>query len=132
MVNKKLHLHEDSEVDMTPMLDIVFIMLIFFIVTTSFTKVSGVSLSRPSTISEPQIDPVVVTPIILAIDANDNISLKGRVIDFRAIEANIEREKARNPKAVVLVKVNAESSNEAMIKVVDAARKAGITSVNVY
>ncbi len=72
-----------------------------------------------------------MTPVILAIDANDNITLKGRRIDFRAIEANIEKEKAQNPDAVVLVSVHSKSSNEAMIKVVDAARRAGITRVNV-
>ena len=128
MLNKKPQLHDDSEVDMTPMLDIVFIMLIFFIVTTSFTKVSGVSLSRPAPI--PDSKPVEATNIIFTIDQNDRIYLAGQEIDFRALNAVIEREKANNIHSKVIVNVNAEASNNTMILVVDAARKAGIENVN--
>ncbi|HFB66379.1 MAG TPA: biopolymer transporter ExbD [Aeromonadales bacterium] len=132
MRKRPKHADEEAEVDMTPMLDIVFIMLIFFIVTTSFTKESGVELSRPAPVPPDQPQPKEKTiPIIFVIDQNDIVTMDGREIDFRAVGANVEREKAKYPKSAVIVNVHPEASNEAMIKVVDAAREAGVKQVNV-
>ncbi len=132
MRKRPSHDEDETEVDMTPMLDIVFIMLIFFIVTTSFTKESGVDLSRPAAVppDAPQPEKRKV-PIIFVIDQNDIVTMDGREIDFRAVGANVEREKAKHPKSVVIVNVHPDASNEAMIKVVDAARQAGVKQVNV-
>ena len=132
MRKRPKHADEEAEVDMTPMLDIVFIMLIFFIVTTSFTKESGVDLSRPAPVPPDMPKPDKPTiPIIFVIDQNDIVTMDGREIDFRAVGANVEREKAKYPKSAVIVNVHPEASNEAMIKVVDAAREAGVKQVNV-
>ncbi len=132
MRKRPKHADEEAEVDMTPMLDIVFIMLIFFIVTTSFTKESGVDLSRPAPVPPDQPQPKdKIIPIIFVIDQNDIVTMDGREIDFRAVGANVEREKAKYPKSAVIVNVHPEASNEAMIKVVDAAREAGVKQVNV-
>ncbi len=132
MRKRPKHADEEAEVDMTPMLDIVFIMLIFFIVTTSFTKESGVDLSRPAPVPPDQPQPEdKIIPIIFVIDQNDIVTMDGREIDFRAVGANVEREKAKYPKSAVIVNVHPEASNEAMIKVVDAAREAGVKQVNV-
>ncbi len=132
MRKRPKHADEEAEVDMTPMLDIVFIMLIFFIVTTSFTKESGVDLSRPAPVPPDQQKPEHPTiPIMFVIDQNDIVTMEGREIDFRAVGANVEREKAKHPKSAVIVNVHPDASNEAMIKVVDAARAAGVDQVNV-
>jgi len=126
------HADEEAEVDMTPMLDIVFIMLIFFIVTTSFTKESGVDLSRPAPVPPDTPQPKHPSkPIIFVIDQNDVITMEGREIDFRSVGANVEREKAKHPKSPVIVNVNPDASNKIMIQVVDAARAAGVKQVNV-
>lgn len=132
MRKRPKHADEEAEVDMTPMLDIVFIMLIFFIVTTSFTKESGVDLSRPAPVppDTPQNKEKII-PIVFVIDQNDIVTMDGREIDFRAVGANVEREKAKYPKSAVIVNVHPDASNEAMIKVVDAAREAGVKQVNV-
>ncbi len=122
-------LDDQVEADMTPMLDIVFIMLIFFIVTTSFVKESGININRPQQ-SDTTIDNAIPA-IQLKIDQNDVITLDDREIDFRAVGANIERQKAENPDASVIIVVDPSSTTNIMIKVVDAARKAGIELVNV-
>jgi biopolymer transport protein ExbD len=114
---------------MTPMLDIVFIMLIFFIVTTSFLKESGININRPSSLTGPDI-PKLIT-IKLNIDQNDGITIEDREIDFRAVDANIERIKAQDPSKMIVVVVDPSSSTDMMVKVVDAARNAGIDRVNV-
>jgi len=125
------HSDDEAEVDMTPMLDIVFIMLIFFIVTTSFVKESGIELSRPSNAPDQPEDSKSTIPILFVIDANDVITLDGREIDFRAVGANVERKKAKNPKSAVIVNAHPDSTTDTLVKVVDAARKAGVTQVNV-
>ncbi len=128
---KKYPKHTDNEIeaDMTPMLDIVFIMLIFFIVTTSFVKESGINLNRPSISDNPTIDEIPA--IQLKIDQNDVITLDGREIDQRAVGANIERRKAEEAQAAVIIIADHNASTDALIKVVDEARNAGIAVVSV-
>lgn len=121
--------YQQSEVDMTPMLDIVFIMLIFFIVTASFTRVSGINLSRPAP-QHHSNSTTNIKPVIFQIDQNNLITLEGREIDIRAVSANVSRIMAENPDAVVIVKVNQDANNNTMIQTVDAIRKVGITQVN--
>ena len=122
-------LDDQVDADMTPMLDIVFIMLIFFIVTTSFIKEFGININRPAKPTKP-IEIEVVT-FKINIDQNDVITVENREIDFRAVGANIERIKAQDPEAVVIVVVDSNTSTDMMIKVVDSARQAGIDIVNV-
>jgi len=130
---RKIRKHNDdeAEVDMTPMLDIVFIMLIFFIVTTSFVKESGIELSRPSNAPDKPEDSKSTIPILFVIDQNDVITLEGREIDFRAVGANVERKKAKNPKSAVIINAHPDASTDILVKVVDAARAAGVKQVNV-
>ncbi len=87
------HHKEDTEINLTPMLDVVFIMLIFFIVTTSFIKETGIEVNRPSaksTQSKAQAN------ILIAIKNNDEIWIDKRMVDIRSVRANIERLKATN------------------------------------
>ncbi len=131
MRRKFKHEDDEADVDMTPMLDIVFIMLIFFIVTTSFTKEKGVELSRPANTPPNKDDNNKIVPILFVIDQNDIITMRGREIDFRAVGANVEREKAKHPKSAVIINTHPEASTEMLIRVVDAAREAGVAQVNV-
>ena len=83
---------------MTPMLDIVFIMLIFFIVTTSFVKEQGLEVSRPANTPPKEVEQKK-GPIVVKIDGNSLISVKGRVLEPRAVQANLERERAEKPES---------------------------------
>ena len=125
------HAHtEDAEINITPMLDIVFIILIFFIVTTSFVKEKGLEVSRPSS-SPPKEVQQDKGPIVVRIDASSLISVKGRVLEPRAVVANLEREKAEKPTSPLIVAAHPEADTEALVTVLDAARAVGIESVNV-
>jgi biopolymer transport protein ExbD len=121
---------DEAEVDMTPMLDIVFIMLIFFIVTTSFVRESGVDIARPSN-SPSQAQETPVKPVVIKIDAGDNITVDNRTVDFRAVEANVQAARSGNSKAPVIVSSSPEASTDVLIKVVDAVKRAGVEKVNV-
>lgn len=115
-----------SEINLTPMLDVVFIMLIFFIVAASFLKETGLDMNRADT-SEAHI--TKNDSILIAIAENSGIWLDGRLIDPRAVRANIERKHAENPLATVVIQANKGSSNNALVQVMDASRQAGIYSI---
>ena len=85
---------EESSIDLTPMLDVVFIMLIFFIVTASFIKEAGIDVNRPDAPTSQRVEDA---NILIAISANDEIWIDRRLIDPRAVRANIERLHAENP-----------------------------------
>jgi len=119
---------EENEINLTPMLDVVFIMLIFFIVTASFIKESGLDVNRPDA-------PVTETKpedanILVAISANDEIWIDRRLIDPRAVRANIERLHAENPKGSVVIQPNKNSTNKVLVVVMDAARQAGVYNIS--
>jgi biopolymer transport protein ExbD len=129
-VKRRHRISDDAEINITPMLDIVFIMLIFFIVTTSFVKEKGLEVSRPSS-SPPKEVQQDKGPIVVRIDASSLISVKGRVMEPRAVVANLEREKAEKPTSPLIVAAHPEADTEALVTVLDAARAVGIESVNV-
>ncbi len=119
---------EESQIDLTPMLDVVFIMLIFFIVTSTFVKEAGVDVSRPNA------DTAVVTEsnsIQIGITSANQIFMDKRLVDKRAVRANVERGLAENPGAAVIIVADAESKTETLIEVMDQARLAGAESVSV-
>lgn len=119
---------EESQIDLTPMLDVVFIMLIFFIVTSTFVKESGVDVTRP------QAETSVVTEsnaIQIGITAANQIFMDKRQIDKRAIRANVEKSLAENPGASVIIVADRDSNTHTLIEVMDQARLAGATSVSV-
>ncbi|MEM9100773.1 MAG: biopolymer transporter ExbD [Pseudomonadota bacterium] len=130
MRRKHSSIEEEAEVDMTPMLDIVFIMLIFFIVTTSFVKESGLDVNRPS--AAPPTKSKEKTPnIIIKIDDLDEIMMDGRSVDIRAVGANLETKKAEFPKTTVTISAHNESVANTLIEVVNAAKAAGIENISV-
>ena len=94
MRKHRSHNEDETEVDMTPMLDIVFIMLIFFIVTTSFVKEDGIELNRPAANPPETPNESPTRPILIEINENSEVSIKGRMIDVKAIDIAGEFENA--------------------------------------
>ena len=119
---------DESDIDITPMLDIVFIMLIFFIVTTSFVKESGVTANRPSaeTASEKK-----GSNILVAIKPNGEIWIDRRAIDVRAVRANVERLKVENPEGAVIIHADEYSNTGMLVKVMDQVRLAGVSNISI-
>ncbi len=127
MKRKYSKTEEDTDLDMTPMMDIVFIMLIFFIVTTSFTKESGIEVNRPSAQTAERQQQ---GNILVAISANNEIWIDKREVDVRAVRANIERLHAENPEGAVIVQADKESKNGMLVQVIDQIRLAGVNNVS--
>lgn len=115
-----------SEIDLTPMLDVVFIMLIFFIVTASFIREAGIDVNRPDTNTAQQQKSV---SILVAVSSNNEIWIDRRRIDVRSVRANVERLRAENPKGAVIVQADNKSNTETVALVIDAAREAGALNV---
>src|SRR5210317_1871524 len=127
-MRRKHRVSDEAEINITPMLDIVFIMLIFFIVTTSFVKEKGLEVSRPS--SSPQKEVTKSKgPIVVKIDGNGNISMKGRMLEKKAVEANLEREKAEKPDSPLIIAAHPEAETEILVTILDAAEAVGVESV---
>ena len=129
-MKRRHRIDEEAEINITPMLDIVFIMLIFFIVTTSFVKEEGLEVSRPSNAPPKEIEQDR-GPIVVKIDSASLISVKGRILEPGAVQANLEREKAEKPTSPLIVAAHPEAETEALVTILDAARAVGIESVNV-
>ncbi|WP_455220491.1 ExbD/TolR family protein [Kaarinaea lacus] len=127
MKRKYSKVEEDTDLDMTPMMDIVFIMLIFFIVTTSFTKETGIEVNRPSAQTAERQQQ---GNILVAISANNEIWIDKREVDVRAVRANIERLHAENPEGAVIVQADTDSKNGMLVQVIDQIRLAGVNNVS--
>ena len=117
----------ESEVNLTPMLDVVFIMLIFFIVTASFVKESGIEISRPGASTAVRKEK---GNILIAISSNDQIWMNRRQVDPRALRANIERAHAENPQGAVVIQADKAAKTGLLVQVMDAARQAGVKDVS--
>lgn len=120
---------EEGEVDLTPMLDVVFIMLIFFIVTATFVKEIGIDVTSPD--KNQNVKDADKQSIVIQITSRDRIQIRNRDVDKRAVRANIERLHAESPEAPVVVQPHPESSTETMIHVMDSARQAGVYNVSI-
>ena len=120
---------EENEINLTPMLDVVFIMLIFFIVTASFVKEIGLDVNRPDAPTT-EVKPEDAN-ILVAIDANDDVFINRRLVDPRAVRANIERLHAENPQGSVVIQASKRSTNKMLVTVMDASRQAGVYSISI-
>jgi biopolymer transport protein ExbD len=114
---------DDAKIDITPMLDVVFIMLIFFIVTASFIKESGAKVDKPSADT---FEKKPKATILLAINDKDEIWLDRRRLDPRAVKANLSRLRAESPDGEVIVQADVQSTAEVVMKVIQALKDAGI------
>ena len=122
---------EDNEnkINLTPMLDVVFIMLIFFIVTATFVKEVGLDVNQPDDDKPKTVDPDKKS-IVVRITNRDRIIIAQRDVDYRAVRANIERLHAENPEAPVIIQPHPDSTTDVMIHIMDSARLAGVYNVS--
>ncbi len=125
MRRKHRHTNQDetSEIDMTPMLDIVFIMLIFFIVTASFIKESGIEVNRPSAATG---EPNETAHIVVSIKSDGEIWIDKRPVDVRAVRANVLRLHVENPLGSVIIAADRDTKTHVLVSVLDQIRQAGI------
>lgn len=129
---RKRHRPEDeTEINITPMLDIVFIMLIFFIVTTSFVREKGLDISRPSQDPETVEQQDDNLPILVRINQISMISVNNRQVEPDAVRANLERERAQNPSSPLIIAAHPDSDTNSLVRVLDAANVVGITTISV-
>ncbi len=114
---------DDSDLDMTPMLDIVFIMLIFFIVTATFVKEQGLDVTRPDN-QETQVKKDR-PGILISINGQGQVWVNKRKIDVRSVRPNVERLLAENPEGSVVIRAENETEVDVLVQVMDQARAAG-------
>lgn len=117
---------ESAEIDMTSMMDVVFIMLIFFIVTTSFVKEAGIEVNRPAAASAERQER---GNIMIAVSETGAIWIDQRQVDLRAVRANIERLRAENPEGAVVIQADEASRTGILVEVMDQVRQAGVQNV---
>ena len=115
-LGKRRKQQEESAIDMTPMLDVVFIMLIFFIVTASFVNEVGLGVNRPPTSDQPPPDSEN-TNIVFRISESNELTFEGRRIDIRAVRANVERMHAEKPEAKVVISAHPKSKTELFVQI---------------
>ncbi len=120
---------EENEVNLTPMLDVVFIMLIFFIVTASFVKESGIDVTRPDANQQQQESKK--RSILISIPSTNEVWIQKRRVDVRAVRANIERLLAENPESGVVIQAAESAENGTFVRVLDQARMAGAANVSI-
>jgi biopolymer transport protein ExbD len=117
---------EENEINLTPMLDVVFIMLIFFIVTATFIKEAGIQIERPDTVTADTQDDA---SILIAISPNDEIWIDRKKRDPRAVRSVIAQLHAENPKGSIVIQADEKSTHETLVIVMEAAKGAGVTNV---
>ncbi len=128
MRKNSLHQEEESEeINLTPMLDVVFIMLIFFIVTATFIKSPGEDVERPDTTTADKQEDAA---ILVAITSADEIWIDRKKRDPKTVKTVLEALKAENPKGSLVIQADEESTNDTLVKVLEAAKAAGVTNVS--
>ena len=127
MRRRRRRQEEEDQVNLTPMLDVVFIMLIFFIVTASFVKEAGIDISRPPAATAERKER---GNILVAITKDNQIWIDRRQVSPQALRANIERLHAENPQGSVVIQADEKSENGLLVRVMDAARLAGVGNVS--
>ena len=128
MARNRIREEEDAAIDMTPMLDIVFIMLIFFIVTTSFVKEAGIQVNKPEAnqaTKEPSAN------IFIAIRDNGEVWMDKRQVDVERVGANLERMLAEQPTDLVVIQADKESEHGRVVEVMDQVKEAGIDKISI-
>jgi biopolymer transport protein ExbD len=125
-VNRFSRTDEESDINLTPMLDVVFIMLIFFIVTATFIKQAGIDVLRPDAQSA-EMKPTV--SVLVAIGPNGEIWIDNKQVDEAGVRAQIERLHAENPKGGLVVQADRAAKYEKLTAVLNAARAAGMSEV---
>ena len=120
---------EGAKINLTPMLDVVFIMLIFFVVTATFVKEVALDVNQPEDDKVKPDDPLK-SKIVVRITSRDRIRIAQRDVDWRSVRANIERMHAESAEAPVIIQPHPDSRTETMVHVMDSTRQAGVTNVS--
>ena len=128
MRRKRKNISDENPLDLTPMMDIVFIMLIFFIVTTSFVKETGVDISRHNAETAERDEK---GNILVAITENNEIWIDKRRVDLKAVRANIERLKIEYPEGSVIIQADMLSKSGLLVETMDQIRLAGIQNISI-
>ncbi|MFT5923235.1 MAG: biopolymer transport protein ExbD [Paraglaciecola sp.] len=127
-MGRKVRVEEDATIDMTPMLDIVFIMLIFFIVTTVFVKEAGVDVNKPN-------GSLAVMPknanIFIAVTEDGKVWIDKREVDVDLVRSNLERLMAEQPSDVIIIQADKEAEHGIVIEVMDQIKMAGIDRISI-
>ena len=119
---------EDADIDITPMLDIVFIMLIFFIVTATFVKESGIDVARPDAETAVKQNRVA---ILIAIRDNNEIWINRRQVDLASVRANVEKLHAENPQGGAVIQADREAETGVLVEIMDQVRLAGVGAISI-
>jgi len=119
---------EAEEPNITPMLDVVFILLIFFIVTANFIKDPGLEINRPDSETAEITENAA---ILIAIGPTGEIYMDGRRIDVRQVKANVIRLMAENPQGAVVMQADEKATAEKIIAVMDEVREAGVIDISI-
>lgn len=124
------HEEDDTDIDLTPMLDVVFIMLIFFIVTASFIKEYGIGVNSPTDNNTPPPDKKD-EPILVRIEKTGRIWVRDTSVDIAAVRNNIERLHAESPNSNVIIQADDEAKTDWLIRVMNQSRQAGVYNVSI-
>ena len=127
-MRRKIRKQDDTGIDLTPMMDIVFIMLIFFIVTTSFVKETGVDIDRPNAETAERDEK---GNILVAITSSNEIWIDKRRVDLKAVRANLERLKIEYPEGSVIIQADKESRSGFLVEAMDQIRLAGVQNISI-
>ncbi len=118
--------HEAAEINLTPMLDVIFIMLIFFIVTTSFIKETGIEINRPVAATAQHMEH---GNIMIAVSTAGAVWIDGRQVDILALRANVERLRAESPESAVIIQADEAANIGVLVQVMDQVRLAGVLNM---
>ena len=128
MARNRIREEEDAAIDMTPMLDIVFIMLIFFIVTTSFVKEAGIQVNKPEA---NQANKEPSANIFIAIRDTGEVWMDKRQVDVERVAANLERMLAEQPTDLVVIQADKKAEHGRVVEVMDQVKEAGIDEISI-
>ncbi len=129
MRGRKLRPADEADVDLTPMLDVVFILLIFFIVTATFVQEQAIQLEPPPPQSNAPSEPQPT--ILIRVDQDGIIYVNNRISDVNAVRGNIERFRAETPNSAVIIQAHPEAKNGLIIRIRDQAASASVDAVNI-
>jgi biopolymer transport protein ExbD len=127
MRGRKIRKPDEANVDLTPMLDVVFILLIFFIVTSTFAREEAIGLEPPPPPSPPDEEQEQVPAILILVEESNLITVNGRPTDISSVRANIERVVAESPNSAVIIQAHPKAKSGVVIQIRDEAYNAGFT-----
>ena len=122
---------EETEVDLTPMLDVVFILLIFFIVTSTFLQEKALLVEPPPPSNQSETPPEPEPTILIRVDETSNVTVNGRLTNLNGVRANIERLRAETPGMPVIIQAHPKAKNGVLLIVRDQAAGASVKKVNI-